>query len=396
MKFDKLVTDNNVEIYTYNNDDTEVFCCIIDFNLGKYMLDDRSRYIANVYAEALVSRMSSFTAVKGRVDYKIKRNVVSFYCSLTYGYLHDMVSNLLKEIYKGELFSEKEIDEANLRYQASRSRLSVPSAERLSSLEESSFLKLHSADCVDVDADKINRFAKALTSSFSPVVYLAGRIFGVADWLPELANSLIGKTKPVDCDVFVPISYNDWRNLSVRSDEVVAKQGLARFDYIFVLQNKLNHKDEIVFSVLTRILNSNSNDSFYSTYRGRGLAYTLFYDTWPLFISGLSLFALYGVADSENIDAIVELFKSKLTEVCEVLRTSDITSYREFVHNRRSIDSLQTPEELVLDARRRYDLADNITWDDHSVDNINNDDIVYCIDMVLNPAKEILFKVAVK
>lgn len=306
------------------------------------------------------------------------------------------VSELLK-IYCGSLFDRSLITEDLIKREINVVRAEDKMREsrstlRLFNLETTALLSspINSINATsslgNITTDDVLRLYDELIRPENLTIIMCG---DVKSHLQEIGHtvSTIHSAKDDFPKILENLSNKAFDNSTV--DAMPDASGQAYFEQVTLLQ-ELSRRDIWTYQVIQRILRENSGNSFYSTYRDRGLAYSLaFAPNWRL-SPGRQLYLLTGVAEKQNITEITKLFNEKLGEIAELHFSSNLDDVKLAVKNTFVIRA-QRPSDAVMHGRFMWQLDGSPDDNLSLIDAITTDDVVRCARNILDSPRHKIF-----
>lgn len=401
MTFSEYHTNNGAKIFAWDMPDKEVFFVKFSFFFNNKTLPTDYNQCLNVLGNTILQQLSVFSDAGGNIGFSAGQATTSFYCELPNEYLDQVLAQFSK-ILTNQTVSNNDYAQGLAICRSNMTKAAQSKMRAIQLLIRSAIVGplIDSSNDVEsinkINIDTVRKLCCDLITPENLRVFMVGDLGDSADKLTSNIEKVLPNGEQPGDQLMIPLERCDWESRPYLTDRTTKSDGQVVFDYEVVLPNKLDRTKVVAYSILRYFLNSNESDSFFNSYRSKKLAYTLFTESLAAFVPGVSLYHLHGVARNNNVDEIIQLFKNRLERLVEQkdFIASHIEAYKEAYNNNLIITS-QTPYQLVMQGYTQYcDFGD--VRNDATANQISADDIGAAIRDILNPAKELLFKIDYK
>ena len=327
----------------------------------------------------------------GIVNASTGQDRIDFYCSLPAEYLDEVV-----ELFVKTLLGRKEVDDSDIKREvraisAEMSAKMRRPAKRLrdvmtSTLLDSSINSIGALDSLpNLDKSKLIQLRDELLTVDKLVIYAAGNVSGVEEVVRRHLSTLcVEPGVSGDEPLMKPLSITDWESVPPVIDQS-GDDEQVQFAWLCFLQNRISQFDFAVYEIIKRFLRSADKNSFFNCLRNNRIAYDLFAGPTGTFIPGHPLYQLTGTVKRDNVTAAIDLLNEKLADLANHPQFIEqkLPEYREALRNNRLL-SYQTPQQIVQRAMSLYVRDGRPDEDIDRINDITVDDVVRCIDNIVN------------
>lgn len=220
---------------------------------------------------------------------------------------------------------------------------------------------------------------------------IAGNIGNSIDKITKTLAQ-VTRNASADYDETIPLKRRQWDE----TDSIIESDNITSEDQVYyaslIALPKASQKDFLTYQIVRKFLNSDDKESFFNSYRSRGLAYSVSLQATNATIPGECLYRISGAAKRSNVDSIAKLCKQKLNELTSDREQIELSldEYKKALKMAFLLE-IQTPRDfgnmalntLFRDGPPNLDLS--------LVDTIATDDVVRCARNILDSPRRKLF-----